>query len=417
MIIATFAANYASLARSFLTLNPKCRSPLMTTNLITSPFNTWIFNGFFALIISMLLTGILIPRILLISYRKKLFDVPDKRKIHHGTVPRLGGMAFMPSILLALTIVAGVNILMAIEPQVAVSRFCPSDILELCFGFSALMMMYLIGLADDLVGVRYRAKFVAQIIASVLIVSSGMTIDNLEGFIGIYALSPWVADVLTLMVLLLVINAINLIDGIDGLASGLSAIALAFYAFLFFKAGDYLYFMLSMASFGTLVPFFYYNVFGDQKVGKKIFMGDAGALTTGLILSVLAIKTSSLSSIPDIYFNDPLAIGFSPLVVPCLDEIRVFFHRLRAGRSPFEPGHTHIHHKLLALGMKQRSAMLTIITLSAFITLLNIMLVKYLSVFMVLAIDIVGWTAFNIILTRKIQHRKKTNPEIVEIYD
>ncbi len=389
----------------------------MTTNFITLPFNSWIFNGVFALLISMLVTGILIPRILLISYRKNLFDVPDKRKIHHGAVPRLGGMAFMPSILLALAIVAGVNILMAGAQPESVSRFCPSDMVELCFGFSALMMMYLVGLADDLVGVRYRAKFAAQIVAAVLIVSSGMTVDDLEGFLGIGELEPWVADVLTVVVMLLVINAINLIDGIDGLASGLSAFALAFYAFIFFNAGDYLYFMLSMASFGTLVPFFYYNVFGNQKVGKKIFMGDTGALTSGLILSVLAIKASSLSPIPDIDFNYPLAIGFSPLVVPCLDVLRVFFHRIRAGRSPFEPGQTHIHHKLLALGMKQRVAMLVIISLSAMITLLNIVLAKHLSIFMVLAIDIIGWTTFNIALTKAIERRKKTHPQIAEIYD
>lgn len=389
----------------------------MTNILLTLPINTWIINGILALTISVLITGILIPKILLISYRKKLFDIPDKRKIHHGTVPRLGGMAFMPAILLALALVSGVNMLVPMRPEGMAPLLCSSELLELCFGFSALMMMYLTGLADDLIGVRYRAKFAVQIAAALLIVGSGLKVEYLGGFLGVYGLPEWIADVLTVMVLLLVINSINLIDGIDGLASGLSAFALAFYAFVFYCSGEYAYFMLAIASLGTLVPFFYYNVFGDQKVGKKIFMGDTGALTTGVILGVLAIKASSLPAMPEIAYNAPLAIAFSPLVVPCFDVLRVFFHRIRSGRSPFEPGHTHIHHKLLALGMSQRRAMLSIITLSAFVVTMNIVLITHLSIFGVLMVDIVSWTAFNMLLSRSIRRRILIKPEIAEIYD
>ena len=68
-------------------------------------------------------------------------------------------------------------------------------------------------------------------------------------------------------------NAINLIDGIDGLASGLAAAALIIYGCAFFMIGRYVYAILSFSTLGVLVPFFYYNVFGDVKKRKKIFMG------------------------------------------------------------------------------------------------------------------------------------------------
>ena len=175
--------------------------------------------------ISVIVTGVLIPQILLIAFRKQLFDVPDERKIHQGVVPRLGGIAFVPAIFLSIAFVAGVNA-MLYKNQIFMALW--SIPLQLCFGLCALMLMYLVGMADDLVGVRYRAKFLAQIIAGVLIVMSGLVVDDLHGFFFLGILPLPVAWVLTVIALVLIVNAVNLIDGIDGLASGLCGIALLF---------------------------------------------------------------------------------------------------------------------------------------------------------------------------------------------
>ena len=116
----------------------------------------WIIDGISVFVVSLLLTGIIIPQILLIAFRKKLFDVPDERKIHKGAVPRLGGIAFMPAIIFSLCFVGGMKRLFnpGVESLFSSVFSTQADFLVLCFGLCALMMMYLIGMADDLIGVK-----------------------------------------------------------------------------------------------------------------------------------------------------------------------------------------------------------------------------------------------------------------------
>ena len=174
--------------------------------------------------------------------------------------------------------------------QAGVLAELSSMVMPLSFIICALVVIYLVGMADDLVGVKYRAKFVAQIICALLICSGGIILDDFHGFLSLQILPNWVAVLLTVILTVFITNAINLIDGIDGLASGLSAIACLFYAWVFYGVGLYLYSVLAVATLGALVPFFLYNVWGNVTKHRKIFMGDTGALTIGLILSVLSIR-------------------------------------------------------------------------------------------------------------------------------
>lgn len=200
-------------------------------------------------------------------------------------------------------------------------------------------------------------------------------------------------------------NAINLIDGIDGLASGLSSVALLSYGYSFFLSQQYGFAMFAIATFGVLVPFFYYNVFGNAEKGKKIFMGDTGSLTIGIIISILAIKLyNSHETYIDNY--DPFALAFSPLIIPCFDVVRVFIHRTRLKMNPFKPDKSHIHHKLLAIGMKQRPAMVTIVSFAIVFTFGNLFLTKYININLLL-IDVLIWTIANIWLSQQIKKKNK----------
>ena len=379
----------------------------------------WIIDGLAVCLVSMAVTGIIIPQILLIAFRKKLFDEPDERKIHTAAVPRLGGIAFMPSIVFSLCLVLGLKIVLGSMTSVDLFGFSftlpeggeglatlPSDLKPLFLGMSALMMMYLVGMADDLIGVRYRAKFVAQILAALLLVAGGVCLDNLHVFLGLYEIPFALGCVVTVVLIVFIINAINLIDGIDGLASGLSAIAMAFYAINFLMAGRWVYSLLAFAGLGTLVPFFYYNVFGNPAMGKKIFMGDTGSLTTGFILAYLAFETV-LSPNDHMFSSNILVVAFAPLAIPSLDVLRVFVHRLLRGNSPFLPDKSHIHHKLLALGIPQRQAMVTIVGSSALLILANLWMANYMGAFPILAIDLVAWIIGNWLLTKSIHARQK----------
>lgn len=137
-------------------------------------------------------------------------------------------------------------------------------------------------------------------------------------------------------------------------------------------------------------------------------MGDTGSLTIGIIICVLSLRMIHRFSIEmtDIKFN-PFILAYSPLIVPCFDVVRVYLHRVRNGKNPFLPDKNHIHHKLLAIGMQQRTAMVTIVAVSVCFTLCNILLSRYVDATVLLASDILIWTLANLWLTRKIlQHSK-----------
>ena len=217
---------------------------------------------------------------------------------------------------------------------------------------------------------------------------------------------------MTILIVVFIINAINLIDGIDGLASGLCCIACLFYGLTFFMLHQYIYAMLAFATLGVLVPFFYYNVFGNAEHGRKIFMGDTGSLTVGMMLCFLSLKLIMCGTDDNTGHINPMVLAFSPLLVPCCDVVRVYLHRVRNGKTPFLPDKNHIHHKLLAVGMKQRNAMITIISVSTVFILFNILLSIYLNVNWIVLVDLLIWTLANIRLTRRIgqvQSRQTTD--------
>lgn len=366
---------------------------------------TWIICCFLSTLLSVLFAGILIPQILLVSYRRKLFDMPDERKIHRGTVPRLGGIAFTPVILFSVSLLLGMSILMVNTDMENMMRINAQAI---SFGLCALLLMYLTGMSDDLIGVRYRAKFVVQIFCAVLLIGAGMYVNDLHGIIGLGHISPWFGIPLTILIVVYVVNAINLIDGIDGLASGLSSAAFIIYGTAFLMIGKPIFAMLSFACLGVLIQFFYYNVFGSTERKKKIFMGDTGSLTIGLLLAFLGLALLQWS--PDkfpTFRTNPMILAVSPLIIPCFDVVRVFLHRVRRHGNPFLPDKTHIHHKMLAIGLNQCLAMVLIVVASITFSIANILLSRYVEVNLLLILDILLWTLANLWLTRHIRSRER----------
>ncbi len=351
-----------------------------------------------AFLCSVISAGVLIPQILLIAFRKSLFDVPDERKIHKALVPRLGGMAFAPVVLFTSALLLGATL--ALDNKAFLVELL-GEIEQVAFLICAITMLYLVGLADDLVGVKYRAKFIVQILCAVMFVVSGVYLQNFCGIAFCNEIHPIIGALFTLVLIVFVINAINLIDGVDGLASGLSGVALMFYGIMFYMLGEYIYAVLSFSTLGALVQFFYYNVFGKAENQKKIFMGDTGALTIGIVLSFLALKLC-LHDRAEINNINPLVMAAAPLILPCFDVVRVFMGRIRRGNNPFLPDKTHIHHKLMAIGMSTRMTMITIIIISVMFTLLNIVASPYLNANLLLLLDVVIWITFNMWLSSKI---------------
>ena len=375
----------------------------MTTflNAFTGIAAFWIINSVLVFVISAFCAGVLIPQILLISFRKQLFDIPDERKIHQGVVPRLGGIAFKPVVFFSVAFLLGISQLFGygefLDGILSESR-------TLAFGFCAIMILYLVGIADDLVGVRYRAKFVIQICCGLMVIGGGLWINDLYGLLYLHEIPDWIGYIVSLFAVVFIINAVNLIDGIDGLASGLCGVAVLFYGVVFLLMHEYIYAMLSFATLGVLVPFFYFNVFGNPVKQKKIFMGDTGSLTVGMMICILSLRMVHRfpSDLLEMQAN-PFILAYSPLIIPCFDVVRVYLHRVKNGKNPFLPDKNHIHHKMLAVGMRQRTAMITIVFLSVCFTLCNILLSRYMDVTLLLVLDVAVWTTGNLWLTRRIR--------------
>ena len=171
-------------------------------------------NFFFIILtflISAFIARILIPRILLISLRKKLFDIPDNRKIHKRAIPRLGGVSFFPTTLFSFCLVYALRLLGGDSVSTVYASYLLPELLLFACGMT---LLYLTGIADDLVGVRYRQKFVIQIFCACLFPLSGIWINDLYGLFGIHELSAYIGMPFTVLIIVFITNAINLIDGI-----------------------------------------------------------------------------------------------------------------------------------------------------------------------------------------------------------
>ena len=352
---------------------------------------------------SIVIASVIIPRILLIAVRKKLYDIPDARKVHTKAIPRLGGVSFYPTILFSFCSVFAIRILLGYEVDTTQAEYLIPEYLLLACGIT---LLYLTGISDDLVGVRYRQKFAIQFICASFLPLSGLWVNNLYGFLGIHEISYWIGIPFTIFTVIFITNAINLIDGIDGLASGLSSVSLLVLGILFLSQELWAYSMLAIATFGVLVPFFYYNVFGSAEHARKIFMGDTGSLTLGYILSFLAIKFSMYN--PDIapYTENAIIIAFSTLIIPTFDVIRVVCVRIYNNVSPFEPDKNHIHHKLLSRGISPKRTMVYLILMSTILSAVNIILIPYVNISLMLLIDTLIWIGINLWWSR-LKERKK----------
>lgn len=292
-----------------------------------------------------------IPRIIFISNQKKLFDVPNERSAAKKITPTLGGIGIFAGFYLSLSITLN-----------------NSNNQNLSCLMLASLVMFMVGLKDDLIGLSARRKFAFQLmIAIYLIFMSGLRITRLHGVMGVDELDTFSSSLITMFAIVGIVNAYNLIDGIDGLASGIGIVISIAFGSLFIRAGHLEYAIVAFSLTGSLVAFFFFNVFGRT---NKIFMGDTGSLTLGVIFAFLTIKYLGLPDGPRHIIGSP-AIALAVMIVPVIDTIRVMGIRIAQGRSPFSPDMNHIHHQLLRLngGNHLHSSLIIIVANLTFIIL------------------------------------------------
>lgn len=360
-----------------------------------------LINIVIAFCLSILCGVITIPQIINFCNHKKLYDTPNIRKIHKNSIPRLGGVCFLPSML--MTFLIG----MAFYNNSVEEKQLLFSLRSVCF-FIPLLLIYAAGIIDDLLGIGAKAKLSFQIVAGLFLPLAGLYINDLYGFCGIHEIPFWVGAPLTIFLIVYFVNAINLIDGIDGLCASVSFIAFAGFLFCFMQAGIKTYSILIASIMGVLVPFFYYNVWGSEKKRQKIFMGDSGSLTLGFILAFLYVKVTMNNPRVMPYSETVIVLSNSLLIVPVLDVIRVSLVRLKHHQRLFRADKNHIHHKLMRAGLSQHQALLTIICLIFFFIVLNLALQHLVTLTTMAAIDILVWFAFHAIINKIIIKQGKS---------
>lgn len=310
-----------------------------------------------AFIIGFILVMIAIPPIIRVSHAKRLFEPFEERKIHTKTVPPMGGIAiFIGFTLSSIIATDGISF----------------DALK--YIIASVIIMFFIGLKDDLMNISARKKLMIQIFAAVILITLGnVRFTHLHGMFGINEIGYLTSLLLSIFAMVVIINSFNLIDGIDGLASGLAIVAASAFGIWFFIAGNIQFSILSFALVGSLAGFFIYNVFGHR---NKLFMGDTGSLIIGLVISALVVKFNEFNiNISDSYaIKAAPAVSFAIIIVPLVDTLRVMTIRIYNKMSPFSPDNNHIHHRLLCLVPNHFKVTLIIITANVSIIALALLI-------------------------------------------
>ena len=299
------------------------------------------------LTVAFCITGYIIPSIVNISRAKKLCYSPNGRTSHYIETPTFGGIAVFIGFVLSMVLVAG-----------------SYSIYEQRYIFAALIIVFFIGIKDDILVIDPLKKLAGQIIAaSILVHFADIRISNLNGLFHVGQL-PYIASLLvTVFVFIVIINGFNLIDGIDGLASGAGMVSSVVFAIWFWKTGDIPYAIFCFSFIGSLAAFFVYNVFGKK---NKIFLGDTGSMLIGFILSILTCHflQEELVSKGGITFPAAPALVIGILIIPLFDSLRVFILRVSDGKSPFRADKQHLHHRLLQLGFSHLKATLLLLSIN-----------------------------------------------------
>lgn len=349
-----------------------------------------------------LLSGLfLTPYIVSIAKTLHLYDLPDSRKVHKLPIPRLGGVVFIPVIIIVISSLLVILIRIGYDVE---TLWRGTNVQHFLAYIAGSLMLYAVGLYDDIHGVSYRIKFIVQIIAASLLCISGLWIADFSHVFMIDEVPFWIGMPISILFVVYVTNAMNLIDGIDGLASGLSAIALTVIAALYIIDLDTIWAMLAVAFLGVVVAFYYYNVFQKK---NKIFMGDAGSLTLGYTLSFLILHFWQANAVWNIHLHNIGIVALSTLAIPLLDVVRVFASRIRDGRNPFLPDKNHIHHKLLRTGMGPKYTMACILFCSLFIIVCNYLVAAYLSQTLIIVADILFYCLMHVVINHFIAKKER----------
>lgn len=358
-----------------------------------------------AVLTSFVLTYIFIPSIIKVAVIKHLYDTPDERKSHHGVIPTLGGVGIFGGFIIGFCLFARFNMKST----------------EIKYVIAALSFTFMLGAKDDIIELVANKKFIGQIFAaSIVVILGDIRLTSLYGLFGISMIGDIPSYILSIVTIIFIVNAFNLVDGINLLAGSIGIVSTVAFGTWFIFNSFFDYAILAAAMSGALFAFLKYNY-----TPAKIFMGDSGSLTVGLLVAVLAIQfiekneiilavNESKHSISFITAAPAMAIAV--LIIPLYDTLRVFTMRIINKKSPFVADRNHIHHKLLDIGLSHLQATIILIIVnilfivgSYFLQFLGNM---YLMILQLLVATVLTFLLFSINSKKKIKPTKTDNNKL-----
>lgn len=289
--------------------------------------------------------------ILKIAKAKNIVDNPEARKLQKEPVPVMGGIAVFFGVVVGLCFY---KTMISYTPLFSV--------------LGAMIIMLYLGFIDDVISLKPHIRIIVEIIASLLLIYGlKARICCFQGLFGVFILPSGLSIALSVLTFVGIVNAINLIDGVDGLSSAFCIMILGFLGIACFLAHQFSCAALSAVSIGSLLPFFFHNVFGKE---SKMFIGDGGTLMMGTAISamimVLLSKNITFVEFPSFDFSR-IAFVIAVLSVPVADTLRVMAVRIAQHRSPFSADKNHLHHLLLRVGCKHLQTTMIELFLNLFV--------------------------------------------------
>ncbi len=337
------------------------------------------------------LGAVFMPTVIRVAREKNFVVKPNKRTSHVGLVPAVGGLDIFISFLIFFVVFAFNHLPASHYLLVGVT------------------LILIVGFIDDLIDLTVLGKLFGEMLAATfLIVWADVRMPSLFGLFGVGELSLAWSYVCSFATFIVITNALNLIDGIDGLASGLGMLYCLLFAIYFQLVGDLNMAMLGYALLGALAVFFCYNVFGGSR--RKVFMGDAGSLLLGFMVSWFVfyfLQLNDAPTTPAAYrFAAAPAVAFCILFVPLFDTLRVMLTRIKNHKSPFSADRNHIHHLLLSLGLQHKQVTLVLFCVSLLFCALAFVGRNWRNEWLLLVAFALG-SALTILVWRLVDKRKK----------
>jgi len=313
---------------------------------------------FLVFVISVVFSVFAVSLVLRISHHKEWYDNIDERKIHSGDIPRLGGIGFG---FVFFIITASISVIYGIK-GINVTRFIPCGI--------AMAFILVSGAYDDFRAVSPRYKILFQLAAAILILITGFDLDRLlyTGG-GIFTDLGYFRIPITILWVVGITNAFNLIDGVDGLAGGISLIIAFFLGLIYFSySGASKSVLLCACLIGVIIGFL---VFNAPLPRAKIFMGDCGSQFLGFTLALLPLmKESNRPTSLPLFYTAAL------FLIPILDTTAAVWRRIRDGKNIYDPDKSHLHHKLINMGLDAKKVVAVVFSVQIIIGIFTFIAIR-----------------------------------------